>query len=603
MTTPAIRAPRLLVLASALALAPAALGDAPARRLFTPVDPVAARAPSAVAPLLADAQVERIGFAQLDRAALPRPGAAGELLGAGVFELDLFADRRATVDLSRLHPGAEGKVEADRYVVSGPVTGLVDDQGRAVNGAFAVVSVDGPAVVTTVFAPGLGMFETTTIDGQDAPDGATIVRQLDRSKLQPCGVDASDTVGDPGLRHLNQELPTVRNVSDPLPGPLIDVLVVYTPLARDAAGGVNGMAAAMAGWFASTNIFYENSLMGQRVRLVHLALTNYTETTSGTDLSRLQGTADGFMDEVHALRNQFGADVVHLVCNVTDVCGRASLMINVNPGFASSAFGLTRYACGAMTFAHELGHNFGCAHDHDNGNIGAFCYSFGERTALPQQQITIMSYEPGQNIPFFSNPNITFNGQVIGRSGTPCMADSADNSRSQNNTAPTAAAWRATVVPDPAPGAFSVVAPAHNGIALSRNPALSWQTSSDALNYTMELATDAGFSNIIYALKRYTNTAAGLPQNLLDFGQTYHWRIVANGLVQRTNSSPAVATFRVRSLFDLNGDGVVGSADLGILLGSWGPCPAPPNTCSADVNGDGVVNSADLAALLGAWGS
>lgn len=50
---------------------------------------------------------------------------------------------------------------------------------------------------------------------------------------------------------------------------------------------------------------------------------------------------------------------------------------------------------------------------------------------------------------------------------------------------------------------------------------------------------------------------------------------------------------------DLNGDGVVGAADLALLLGSWGPCPPP---CPADLNGDGAVNATDLALLLGSWG-
>jgi len=52
---------------------------------------------------------------------------------------------------------------------------------------------------------------------------------------------------------------------------------------------------------------------------------------------------------------------------------------------------------------------------------------------------------------------------------------------------------------------------------------------------------------------------------------------------------------------DLDGDGVVGSGDLGILLASWGPCPvgAP---CPADLDGDGAVGSGDLGILLAAWG-
>jgi hypothetical protein len=49
---------------------------------------------------------------------------------------------------------------------------------------------------------------------------------------------------------------------------------------------------------------------------------------------------------------------------------------------------------------------------------------------------------------------------------------------------------------------------------------------------------------------------------------------------------------------DLNNDGLVNGADLGLLLGAWGPCSG----CAADLNADGLVNGADLGLLLGAWG-
>jgi hypothetical protein len=48
---------------------------------------------------------------------------------------------------------------------------------------------------------------------------------------------------------------------------------------------------------------------------------------------------------------------------------------------------------------------------------------------------------------------------------------------------------------------------------------------------------------------------------------------------------------------DLNGDGVVDGADLGLLLGEWGACQG----CGGDLNGDGAVDGADLGLLLGAW--
>lgn len=48
---------------------------------------------------------------------------------------------------------------------------------------------------------------------------------------------------------------------------------------------------------------------------------------------------------------------------------------------------------------------------------------------------------------------------------------------------------------------------------------------------------------------------------------------------------------------DINCDGTVNGADLGLLLAGWGACPG----CPADLNGDGVVDGSDLGILLGAW--
>jgi hypothetical protein len=48
---------------------------------------------------------------------------------------------------------------------------------------------------------------------------------------------------------------------------------------------------------------------------------------------------------------------------------------------------------------------------------------------------------------------------------------------------------------------------------------------------------------------------------------------------------------------DLDGDGAVGGADLGLLLGNWG-LPG-----IGDLNGNGTVDGADLGALLGDWGA
>lgn len=49
---------------------------------------------------------------------------------------------------------------------------------------------------------------------------------------------------------------------------------------------------------------------------------------------------------------------------------------------------------------------------------------------------------------------------------------------------------------------------------------------------------------------------------------------------------------------DLDGDGFINGADLGLLLGAWGTDGEP---IGADINDDGTVDGADLGLLLGAW--
>jgi len=51
---------------------------------------------------------------------------------------------------------------------------------------------------------------------------------------------------------------------------------------------------------------------------------------------------------------------------------------------------------------------------------------------------------------------------------------------------------------------------------------------------------------------------------------------------------------------DLNGDGVVDGADLGLVLGAWGECEVP---CLGDLDDSGAVDGSDLGLLLGAWGT
>ena len=71
----------------------------------------------------------------------------------------------------------------------------------------------------------------------------------------------------------------------------------------------------------------------------------------------------------------------------------------------------------------------------------------------------------------------------------------------------------------------------------------------------------------------------------------------------RTSSRPNAFTYEAPPCpADLNGDGVVNSLDMIILLNAFGNCPPSPTSCPADLNGDGVVNALDVIILSNAYG-
>ncbi|MDZ4828621.1 MAG: hypothetical protein SGJ09_00305 [Phycisphaerae bacterium] len=79
---------------------------------------------------------------------------------------------------------------------------------------------------------------------------------------------------------------------------------------------------------------------------------------------------------------------------------------------------------------------------------------------------------------------------------------------------------------------------------------------------------------------------------------TPDWQEIIEGTQTDLNNDGIPDECPMPNPADLNGDGVVGPPDLGILLGSWGECVG----CPADFTGDGLVTPADLGILLGAWG-
>jgi hypothetical protein len=147
---------------------------------------------------------------------------------------------------------------------------------------------------------------------------------------------------------------------------MLDVLVAYTP-AVESLHGIEGTDALIILAVAESNQAYANSGMSPRLNLVHTVLTTYTESGNmSTDLGRLRSTSDGYMDELHALRDSYGADLVSLIEEEPQYCGIAYRMTSLSTGFASAAFSVVHRTCatGYYSFAHEIGHNQGAHHDH-----------------------------------------------------------------------------------------------------------------------------------------------------------------------------------------------------------------------------------------------
>ena len=73
------------------------------------------------------------------------------------------------------------------------------------------------------------------------------------------------------------------------------------------------------------------------------------------------------------------------------------------------------------------------------------------------------------------------------------------------------------------PGSVALVSPVKNATDVSRTPTLIWQPATQAVDYDVELATDSGFSNIVYAVT-VTETSHTVTTRL-DPLTDYYWHV------------------------------------------------------------------------------
>ena len=199
----------------------------------------------------------------------------------------------------------------------------------------------------------------------------------------------------------------------------IRVLVLYTPNARDSASNIkNTILTAVA----LTNQSFINSQINYRIELVYAGLTNYTESGFSTDLSRFRISGDGYMDEVHTLRNKYSADVCVLLINDSEYCGLAT---NIGVTEDKAFCAVSTYSTCATTnysFGHEIGHLLGCRHD-PYVDSGTTPFAYGHGYVNPSNTWrTIMAYRNAcgscPRLLYWSNPNVTYGGVPMGTAAT-----------------------------------------------------------------------------------------------------------------------------------------------------------------------------------------
>lgn len=187
----------------------------------------------------------------------------------------------------------------------------------------------------------------------------------------------------------------------------VTLLVVYTPEAAAAAGDLEAVVAEA---LAETNATYENSRIPLRLRLAHLAEVEYRMTSRLDDLRRLVRPSDGFLDEVHALRDRYEADLCVLVPDKPDATINAAIMAT-----PATAFAIVHWAhLGAPDYglAHELGHLQGGRHSPEADiRREPLPYGHGFRGNGVR---TIMANGPQRRVPYWSGPDQRYEGLVLG---------------------------------------------------------------------------------------------------------------------------------------------------------------------------------------------
>lgn len=350
---------------------------------------------------------------------------------ADELRLNLFEDVTLTANLRRVDTSV-----TDGYVWVGDIAGEP--------GSVATLSVQDGVLAGSVHRFGR---EWVTIRpagkvARDSDADALVytIAELDPHAPQPNGAD--HVIPQPSAFEMQTLSP--RGALCQEDGSVIDLMIVYTPAARDMAGGQAAIEALVNLRVSEMNTANDNSGAVFDWQLVNLMEVGYVESGNiATDLQYLQQSGDGVLDEVHGPRDTFKADLVAMLIDEgsNNACGYAYQMSSLGSWFQGYGFGVTAMdypgplMCGELTLAHEIGHNLGNAHNRAHAT-GAVLFPFSYGYQSPNQTFRdIMSYDCPNGCPRinqWANPDVWYMGEPTGVDFETDPANAADIVRSMH---------------------------------------------------------------------------------------------------------------------------------------------------------------------------
>ncbi len=227
--------------------------------------------------------------------------------------------------------------------------------------------------------------------------------------------------------------PSGKSAREPV---TIDLLVAYTPKAALHYTDIKHDLIEVAVEEANQS-FRNSGVDNVHLRLVHAYQTNYVEEgTHFEHVFRFADKGDGYMDEVHGLRDQYKADISALIVDDAHGCG---LSAAVAPP-ADRAFTVVHHECAALSYSltHEIGHLIGARHDVGLDDSKQ-PYIYGHGFVSGKDWRTMMSYEEScdgcPRLPIWSSPLLKVRGVAAGDA-------TADNARAISEGAARVAGFR-----------------------------------------------------------------------------------------------------------------------------------------------------------------